>query len=395
MTYKQEDTIFDQAMELLIENGFDEVAIPIGIMMNAAMKIERSRFLKAAPYERTQQREGYANGFKDKTVRTRVGSIHLKVPQTRDCDFYPSSLERGLRSERALKLALADMYVQGVSTRKVAKITETLCGFEVSSAEVSRASQELDEQLDMWRKRQLEAYSYVYLDARYENIRTGGIVTGCAVLIAIGVSESGHREVLGVSVALSEAEVHWRDFISSLKDRGLHGVKLFISDAHEGLKAARTAVFPTVPWQRCQFHLQQNAGSYIPRKSMKKPVAARIRGVFNAPDDTEALRLLQLFIDDYTKTAPELAAWAEKAIPEGLVVFQMPEEHRLRIRTSNMLERLNREVNRRTSVVGIFPNIKSCLRLVTAITMEKSDEWATGKIYLNMNIKNAHNESTP
>lgn len=389
MTYEQKDTTFDQAMELLIQNGFDEVAMPMGIMMNAAMKIERSQFLKAEPYERTAQRQGYANGFKDKTVRTRVGRISLKVPQTRDCDFYPSSLERGLRSERALKLALAEMYVQGVSTRKVAKITETLCGFEVSSAEVSRASQELDEQLDMWRKRELEAYPYVYLDARYENVRTGGIVTSCATLIAIGVSKYGHREVLGVSVALSEAEVHWRDFISSLKDRGLHGVKLFISDAHEGLKAARIAVFPTVPWQRCQFHLQQNAGAYIPRRNMKKAVAARIRGIFNAPDDTEALRLLQLFIDDYTETAPELAAWAEKAIPEGLVVFQMPEEHRLRIRTSNMLERLNREVSRRTSVVGIFPNTESCLRLVTAITMEKSDEWATGKIYLNMAIKDS------
>lgn len=387
MTYQQENTAFDQAMELLIQNGFNDVATPITILMNAAMKIERSRFLNADPYERTEERQGYANGYKDKTVNTRVGSIQLNVPQTRNCDFYPSSLERGLRSERALKLALADMYVQGVSTRKVAKITETLCGFEVSSSEVSRASKDLDEQLDLWRKRPLGAYPYVYLDARYENVRTGGVVTNCAALIAIGVSITGHRQVIGVSVALSEAEVHWRNFISSLKDRGLHGVKLFISDAHEGLKAARTAVFPTVPWQRCQFHLQQNAGSYVPRQNMKKEVAARIRGIFNAHSDEEALRLLELFIDDYKDTAPQLADWAENAIPEGLVVFQMPDEHRRRIRTSNMLERLNREVNRRTSVVGIFPNIESCLRLVTAVTMEKSDEWETGRVYLNMDMR--------
>lgn len=164
----------------------------------------------------------------------------------------------------------------------------------------------------------------------------------------------------------------------------MHGVKLFISDAHEGLKAARAAVFPTVPWQRCQFHLQQNAGSYVPRQNMKKEVAARIRGIFNAHSDSESLRLLELFVDDYKDTAPQLADWAENAIPEGLVVFQMPDEHRRRIRTSNMLERLNREVNRRTSVVGIFPNIESCLRLITAVTMEKSDEWEIGRIYLNM-----------
>ena len=274
--------------------------------------------------------------------------------------------------------------MQGVSTRKVAKITEKLCGFEVSSSEVSRASKELDLQLESWRSRPLGAYPYVYLDARYENVRNGGIVTSSAVLVAIGVSTTGHRQVLGVSVELSEAEVHWRKFISNLKDRGLHGVKLFISDAHEGLKAARIATFPSVPWQRCQFHLQQNAGAYIPRKKMKKEVAERIRGIFNAHDDQEALRLLQLFISDYEDVAPDLTRWAEGAIPEGLTVFQMPAEHRRRIRTSNMLERLNREINRRTSVAGIFPNTESCLRLVTAVTMEKSDEWETSKIYLNM-----------
>ena len=384
MTCQIENTQFDFAMELLIQNGLDGIADSITIMMNSAMQIERSRYLQAEPYERTGQRQGYANGYKPKTVKTRAGKVELAIPQTRDSEFYPSCLERGLRSERALKIALAEMYVQGVSTRKVAKITESLCGFEVSSSEVSRASKELDLQLESWRSRPLGAYPYVYLDARYENVRNGGIVTSSAVLVAIGVNTTGHRQVLGVSVELSEAEVHWRKFISNLQDRGLHGVKLFISDAHEGLKAARTATFPSVPWQRCQFHLQQNAGAYIPRKKMKKEVAERIRGIFNAHDDQEALRLLRLFISDYEDVAPDLTRWAEGAIPEGLTVFQMPAEHRRRIRTSNMLERLNREINRRTSVAGIFPNTESCLRLVTAITMEKSDEWETSKIYLNM-----------
>ena len=383
MTCSSECTQFDLAMELLIENGFDGIAEAVGMLMNTAMKLERSRHLNAGLYERKADRIGYANGYKAKTMRTRFGEVELAIPQTRGTEFYPQSLERGLRSERALKLALAEMYVQGVSTRKVAKITEELCGFEISSSEVSRASQALDEQLQAWRTRSLNAFPYVYLDARYEKVRTGGVVVSSAVLLAIGVSETGRREVLGVSVKLSENEVHWRDFLSSLKDRGLYGVRLFISDAHEGLKAARDAVFPTVPWQRCQFHLQQNAQKYVPRQAMRKEVAERLRSVFSAPTETEALRLLTLFLDDYRPKAPDLASWAETAVPEGLAVMKMPEPHRRRLRTVNMLERLNKEIKRRTRVATIFPNPESCLRLVTAVAMEISDEWETGKAYLS------------
>lgn len=379
-----ENNQFDTAMELLIANGFNGIAEAVSILMNSAMQIERSRYLKAEPYERTDQRQSYANGYKAKSVKTRVGKVSLAVPQTRDCEFYPQSLERGLRSERALKVALAEMYVQGVSTRKVAKITEELCGFEISSSEVSRASKSLDDQLQSWRDRPLGQYSYVYMDARYEKVRHNGIVIDCAVLLAIGISPSGHREVLGVSVKLSEQEVHWRDFVSSLKDRGLHGVKLFISDAHGGLKAARKAVFPTVPWQRCQFHLQQNAQSYVPKRSMKQEVAGRIRAIFTAPDNEEALRLLDIFLADYKDSAPELVAWAEVALPEGMVVFNMPEKHWKRLRTDNMLERLNKEILRRTRVATLFPNTASCLRLVSAVVMEISEDWMTGKAYLRM-----------
>jgi len=205
-------------------------------------------------------------------------------------------------------------------------------------------------------------------------------------LIAVGIRADGKREVLGVSVELSENEVHWRNFIKSLISRGLHGVKLVISDAHEGLKAALRAVFPSVPWQRCQFHLQQNAQSYIPTQGMKKEVASRIRAIFNAPSREESERLLEIFVKDYRKIAPRLATWAEENLPEGFTVFGFPEEHRRRIRTSNMLERLNKEVNRRTRVVGIFPNAESCLRLVTAVLMEISEEWEQGRIYLNPSL---------
>ena len=384
MTCNTQNTQFELAMELLIDNGFDGVADAIAIMMNGAMQIERSRYLRAEPYERTEQRQSYANGYKSKTVKTRIGELQLAVPQTRDGAFYPSSLERGLRSERALKIALAEMYVQGVSTRKVARITEELCGFEVSSSEVSRASAELDEQLSSWRGRELGAFPYVYLDARYEKVRYGGTVISVAVLLAVGVSLTGHREILGVSVELSEHEVHWRHFLSDLKDRGLHGVRLFISDAHEGLKAARNAVFPAVPWQRCQFHLQQNVQKYVPKLHMRSEVAGRIRAIFNAPDDAEAQRLLEHFLQDYRENAPKLVEWAETALPEGFVAFLFPEQHRKKIRTVNMLERINKEIRRRTRVATLFPSTDSCLRLVSAVAMEISDDWQTGRRYLTM-----------
>lgn len=198
------------------------------------------------------------------------------------------------------------------------------------------------------------------------------------------MDDQGKRQVLGVSVALSEQEVHWREFLSQLKDRGLHGVEPFVADAHEGLKAARRAVFPSVPWQRCQFHLQQNAQRYVPRQSMKRQVASDLRAVFNAPNEPEAQRQLTKFVESYRKSAPKLADWAEKAVPEGMAVFGFTESHRRRLRTTNMLERVNKEIRRRSAVATLFPNEASCLRLVTAVVMEISEEWETGKGYLAM-----------
>ena len=384
MTCKDNDSILNEILEPVTEHGLDGMAEAIRLLVNLAMEIERDKYLGVLPYERSERRRGWRNGYKSKSVKTRLGKLEFSVPQARGGEFYPRSLEKGLRSEQALKIAVAEMYVHGVSTRKVAAITEELCGFDVSSSQVSRAASELDEILDEWRNRQLGEYPYLILDARYEKVREGGKVLDCAVLIAVGIRADGKREVLGVSVELSENEVHWRNFIKSLISRGLHGVKLVISDAHEGLKAALRAVLPSVPWQRCQFHLQQNAQSYIPTQDMKKGVASRIRAIFNAPSREESERLLERFLEDYRKIAPRLATWAEENLPEGFTVFEFPEEHRRRIRTSNMLERLNKEVNRRTRVVGIFPNAESCLRLVTAVLMEISEEWEQGRIYLKM-----------
>ena len=372
----QDSAIFD-AVELLKDNGFDALAEAVTVLMNTAMVAERSEYLGARPYERTEERRCYANGFKAKTVKTRLGELPLKVPQTRDCEFYPQSLEKGLRSERALLLSIAEMYVQGVSTRRVKKIVEELCGMDVSSTQVSRAAAELDELLSAWRERELGQYRYVVLDAQYEKVRQGGQVLDAAVLIACGVGADGRRDVLGCSVSLSEAEVHWRSFLGELKDRGLYGMELIVSDAHEGLQAARRAVFPSVPWQRCQFHLQQNAGQYVPTVGQRGPVAADIRAIFNAPDQHEAERLLEMFVARYQKTAPKLATWAEEALPQGFTVFSLPPAHRRRLRTTNLVERLNEEIRRRTRVARLFPNEASCLRLVSAVLMEIAEDWQT------------------
>jgi transposase-like protein len=377
MAQPVQDNAIYAAVELLKDNGFDGLAEAVTVLLNTAMVAERSEYLGARPYERSESRSGYANGFKDKTVKTRLGPLPLKVPQTRDCEFYPQSLEKGLRSERALLLSIAEMYVQGVSTRRVKKIVEELCGMDVSSTQVSRAAATLDELLSAWRERDLGVYRYVIFDAQYEKVRQGGQVLDAAVLIACGVDANGRRDVLGCSVSLSEAEVHWRAFLTSLKDRGLYGVEFIVSDAHEGLQAARRAVFPSVPWQRCQFHLQQNAGHYVPSVSMRVPVAADIRAIFNAPDQHEAERLLDKFVERYQATAPKLASWAEEALPQGFTVFSLLPSHRRRLRTTNLVERLNEEIKRRTRVARLFPNEASCLRLVSAVLMEIAEDWQT------------------
>jgi transposase-like protein len=353
------------------------------------MKLERAQFLGAGPFERSDDRIGHANGFKPRRLQTRVGTLDLAIPQVRGLEdgtpgFYPQSLERGVRSERALKLALAEMYVQGVSTRKVLAITEKLCGFEVSSTQVSRAMQALDAELQSWRDRPIGEIPYLILDARYEKVRQAGAVIDCAVLIAIGVTPQGKRTILGVSVSLSEAEVHWRQFLASLRQRGLHGVRLVISDDHAGLKAARQAELTGVPWQRCQFHLQRNATAHVPKVAMRREVARALRSIFNAPDRNEARRRLQLTVESFRESAPKLAAWIDENVPEGLTIFEYPEHQRRNLRTTNLLENLNREVRRRTRVATIFPNDASLLRLVSAVLVEVSDGWETDRVYLAM-----------
>ncbi len=384
MIYKNDCTLPKEYLEQLTEEGLESLPEMIRILVNEAMQIERSRYMNAKPYQRSDERSGHANGYKPKTVKTRVGEVTFDIPQVREGGFYPQALEKGLRSERALTMALAEMYVQGVSTRKVAAITKKLCGTQVSAAQVSRATEQLDEVLDVWRNRPLGEVIYLYLDARYEKVRQAGSVRDAAILIASGVKMDGKRSILGVSVSLSEGQAHWRAFMETLAKRGLYGVQLIISDNHGGLKAARKAVFTGVPWQRCQFHLQQNAVQYVPRVSMRREVAEDIRAIFNMPDREAAEAYLKKAVNKYALIAPKLADWMEVNIPEGFTVFAFPGAHQKRLRTSNYLERLSQEIKRRTRVVRVFPNEQSCLRLISAILMEVSEEWEYGKLYLRM-----------
>ena len=382
-------TIIAALMEQLIESGPDGMAQAFTALFNLAMRLERERFLAAEPYERRPERRGYANGYKPKALDTPAGTVTVQVPKTRDTadPFFPQSLERGRRSCRAVMLAIAEMYVKGVSTRDAAKVMAEFGLKSLSSTQVSRAAALLDEELRAWRSRALGDVPYLLLDARYEKVRDGGVVRDAAILSAIGIDPDGHRRVLGVSAALSEAEVHWRGFLDELVARGLRGVRFIVSDDHAGLRAARQAVFPGALWQRCQFHLAQNAIHHAPNAAIRKRIGAELRRVWNAATLELAQEELRRLVDTYQHTAPKLAAWLESAVPEGLTVFRLPDHHRRRLRTANPIERaIQQEIKRRTSKVRVFPNESALLRLVTAILVEIDEDWATtDRVYINMN----------
>jgi transposase-like protein len=389
MAHHTDPELLNNVLQLLTDQDHTGFAEGLRILVNEAMRVERHQVLQAQPYERTDTRQGYANGYKPKTLASRVGPITFRIPQVRgETAFYPSALEKGIRSEQALKLAMAEMYVQGVSTRKVSAIVEELCGHSVSSTQVSDCAKLLDAELQKWRDRPLSSCPYLVFDARYEKVRHDGQLRDCAVLVAMGITPAGKRVILGVSVALSEAEVHWRAFFQSLVQRGLCGVTYIVSDDHPGMAAARKAVFGAVPWQRCQFHLQQNAQAYVPRLEQRAEVARAIRSVFECQSRPTAEQRLQEIVAHDTKNTPKLATWMEENLPQGFAVFTLPAAHQKRMRTSNALERVNQELKRRTRVARVFPNEKSLLRLITALLCETSDEWETGKIYLSMENQN-------
>ena len=382
------DRIVAALMEQLIETGPEGMAQAFTALFNLAMRMERDQHLGARLHERAEARRGYANGYKPKTVDTPAGALTLRVPKSRGCEepFFPQSLERGRRSSRAVMLAIAQMYVQGVSTRDAAKVMAEFGLENLSSTQVSRAAALLDEELEAWRSRTLGQVRYLVLDARYEKVRDGGVVRDAAILSAVGVDPEGRRRILGVSATLSEAEVHWRAFLDSLIARGLRGVEFVVSDDHAGQRAARRAVLPGARWQRCQFHLAQNAIHHAPSLAIRKRIGSELRAVWNAHDLHAAEAELRRLVETYADPAPKLAAWLEANVPEGLTVFALPERHRRRMRTSNPIERaVQQELKRRTQKVRVFPNETSLLRLVTAVLVEIDEEWATtDRVYITM-----------
>jgi len=374
------NNVFDVVVEQLISEGPDAMRPVLTALLNEAMKIEREQFLGASHYEHSQNRQGFANGYQDKRVDTQAGTLNLRIPKSAkhtDEPFYPQSLERGLRSQRAMMLTVCEMYVTGVSTRRVEKVMKSMGIESISSTQVSRANKTMDEALQVWRDRPLGKISYLILDARYEKVREGHQVIDMAVLSAIGVLPCGRRCVLGTAVALNEAEVNWREFLQGLVERGLYGVEFIVSDDHSGLKAARKAVFPAIPWQRCQFHLAHNAIHHAPNNAIKKRIGGELRSVWNALDLAAAEVNLKALVAQYQEKHPHLAQWLEDNVPEGLNAFALPAGHQKKMRTSNSIERtVQQELKRRTRLVRVFPNREALLRLVSAILIEIDDEWA-------------------
>ena len=383
MTHDDQSTRFEELLQLLSEHGFDGMAEAIEILLNEAMKLERAEVLGAMPYQRTEARRGYANGFKPKTVNSRLGRLRMQVPQTRDVEFYPSALERGERSERALKLAVAEMYVQGVSTRRVEDLVETLGIASLSKSQVSRMCAALDAEVETFRNRPLteETYPYLWLDATYLKVREAGRVVSMAALVATGVAASGERRILGLELAPGNDEGSaWPAFVRGLVERGLSGVRLVISDDHRGLVKAVHEQLLGAAWQRCRVHFTRNAQDLVPR-SARGMVATIIRSVFEQPDEASAREQLRRAVDGLTERFPKVAELLVAAETDLLVHLTFPEAHRPRIRSTNPLERLNKEIKRRTQVVGIFPTRASVIRLVGMILAEQDDEWQDGRCY--------------
>lgn len=356
-------------------------------VVQQVLETEMDEALQAGKGERTESRLGYRSGYYPRTLVTRVGRLELRVPQDRQGRFSTEVFERYQRSEKALVLALAQMYVQGVSTRKVKAITEELCGHSFSASAVSDIARRLDEQLQEFASRSLdsEPYPYLILDARYERVREGGVIRHRAVLIAIGINWDGRRCILGVELANRESATSWRDFLVGLKQRGLNGVEFVVSDHHEGLRQAIGQILPEAVWQRCYVHFLRNALDHLPRKADDDCIK-ELRWLYDRRDLEEARRDLTAWLGKWQAKYPKLCDWVEQTIEETLSFYRLPLAHHKHLKSTNMLERLNEEIKRRTHVVRIFPNEQSCLRLVRALSMETHENWIEATRYLNMEL---------
>ena len=367
-----------------------------GIVQSAVQDIleaEMTEAVQAGKHERTEQRLAYRSGSYPRTLMTRVGTLELRVPQDRAGRFSTEVFDRYQRSEKALVCTLAEMYVQGVSTRKVTAITEQLCGDSVSAATVSRVREALAGHLAQFAERRLEeAYPYLVLDARYERVREAGVVRSRAVLIAVGINEEGRRCVLGVELANRESVSSWRTFLEGLRARGLQGVEFVVSDDHAGLVQAIREICPEAAWQRCYVHFLRNALDHLPRKA-DDDCLMELRWMYERRDVPEARRDLAAWLAKWQPRYPKLCDWVETHIEETWTYYRLPRVHHKHMKSTNMLERVNQEIRRRTQVVRIFPTAESCLHLVRALTAELHDTWIEAMRYLNMDLWKEHKKA--
>jgi transposase-like protein len=359
-------------------------------VLQELLEAEMTEALGAGKGERTAVRLGYRSGYYDRTLVTRVGKLELRVPQDRQGRFSTELFERYQRSEKALVAALAEMYVQGVSTRKVKAITEELCGHSFSASAISAINLKLDEGLAEFARRRLdEACPYLIVDARYERVREAGVIRSQAALLAIGIGWDGRRSILAVELANRESRSSWREFLLQLRERGLSGVEFIVSDDHAGLKQAIVEVLPEATWQRCYVHFLRNALDYVPRK-VDDDCLRELRWLYDRRDFAEARRDLAAWLGKWQATYPKLCGWVEEHIEETLSFYRLPRQHHKHLKSTNLLERLNEEIKRRTHVVRIFPNAASCLRLIRALAVEMHENWLEAHRYLNMDDLREH-----
>lgn len=359
-------------------------------VLQELLEAEMTEALGAEKGERTPARLGHRSGYYGRTLVTRVGKLELRVPQDRHGRFSSELFERYQRSEKALVAALAEMYVQGVSTRKVKAITEELCGHSFSASAISEINARLDQGLAQFAGRRLdEANPYLILDARYERVREAGVIRSQAVLVAIGIGWDGRRSILAVELANRESRSSWRDFLLELRERGLSGVEFVVSDDHAGLKQAIREVLPEAAWQRCYVHFLRNALDYVPRK-VDDDCLRELRWLYDRRDLAEARRDLAAWLAKWQPKYAKLCGWVEEHIEETLTFYRLPRQHHKHLKSTNLLERLNEEIKRRTHVVRIFPNAESCLRLVRALAVEMHENWLEAHRYLNMDDLREH-----
>jgi putative transposase len=369
--------------ELLAQDE-DFVRAAVSVLAQAALEAEMTERIGAGKGERTETRLAYRSGYYSRSLITRVGTLELRVPQDRDGRFSTELFQRYQRSEKALVGTLAEMYVQGVSTRKVKAVTEALCGHSFSASAISNVNKSLDEGLRAFAERRLsEPFPYLILDARYEKMREAGIIVSQAVLIAVAVDGDGQRQILGVELANRESHSSWRDFLSALKERGLFGVELVVTDDHPGLKQAIRETLPGAAWQRCYVHFLRNALDHLPRK-LADDCLQELRWIYDRRELAEVRRDIAAWLAKWQAKHPKLCDWVEENIEETLTYYRLPLPHHKHMKSTNMLERFNQELKRRTRVVRIFPNAESCLRLVRALAVETHENWLEGTRYLNM-----------